>query len=252
MALWLLFMLGMANRDPVVFYHGRDPFPLRTLDQAGMPFVALQDFTQALGLPSKGVGTPEWTVTVYNRPVVFQIEQGLAKMAWKTEPAQFKQEEGVVYIRVDQLVQIFGELLGKNLIYESTTHTLHLPKQETLKLRLVFEDKGEGPNLFFYFSDHIEQPTVQREKDRLIVRIAKPFVAVDQSQIGENPVIAATDLFQKLPDGGSEFHIILRPEVESYQLEPFTTFNTSLRIRFGGHFAQSEAEQEVDNMETDA
>jgi N-acetylmuramoyl-L-alanine amidase len=229
MLLAILLFSFLDERDPVSFYHGRDGHPLRSLDQPGLPFIALEDFLKAMQLPFE-VAEDSWHITVYNRELRVFPAEGRVQLPWKSEAVQVQLVDGVVFLRVDSLVTVFAAALGKNLIYESTTRTLHLPREEVLKLRMALESQTSGASLFFYFSDHIEAPRVVAERNRLVVRIGKPFLSVDGSAIDANDLILGYDLFQKTPDGGSELHLKISDKVLDHQVEHFTTFNTSLRI----------------------
>lgn len=229
MLMAILLFSFLDERDPVFFYHGRDGVQLRSLDQPGLPFIALEDFLRALQLPYQIEGDT-WRISVTNRELLFFPGEGRMQLPWKGEAVQTQLQDGIVYLRVDSLVTVFAAALGKNLIYESTTRTLHLPREEVLKMRLALEPHASGASLFLYFSDHIETPRVVSERNRLVVRIAKPFLSVDGSTLASKELIQGYDLFQKTPDGGSELHLKLSESVLEHQVEHFTTFNTSLRI----------------------
>lgn len=235
----------VSARDPVHLYHGKDPYPLQTIDQPGVPFVSLYDFCSGLGFPMRVDPEGDVMITVNNRTMHLNPQRGTCDLGWKTLPAQIKKVGETPFLRVDHLIQIFSDILGKNMIYEPTSRTIHCPKDEDLRITVRQKQEPSCLRLTLSFSARVEKPKLFQSDTYLVVSIKAPNLTLDTTHFSASEIVESIELFGNLPDGTSEVHIRFGKLVERYTAEPFVSTNSELIIKIFGDLPDLNKEEQI-------
>ncbi len=231
--------LFAAELDPVVLYKGTDPFPLNTYDQPGIPFVSLSDFCRAMEYELT-VTEELQQVAVFNRLITFEPHRQIANLGWKTVPVQIRLEAGTAFIRVDSMINAFSEVIGKDLIYEPTSRTIHLPDDRDLLVTIRNRWNEGHLRVSVAFNKRVEKPTLHQSGRFLVLSVKYPHVQIDSTRFATNEAVEAVSVFGNLPDKTSEIHFKLGETVTSFAAEPFVATNSELVIKVAGDFQQNE------------
>ncbi|MCB1042606.1 MAG: N-acetylmuramoyl-L-alanine amidase [Acidobacteria bacterium] len=229
-----LLTLVESDND-VVLYRGTTAYPLTTLDHPGLPFVSVSDFCRALGYAQERTDQG-LRVTVFNRLIIFETESQRVDLGWKKLTVQMRSVDSVLFVRVDHLIQTFSEVIGKDLIYEPTSKSVHLPDDKRLNIALRTRWTEGFMRVSFLFSKRIEAPNLYRSGQFLILSVKAPTITVDKTYFELNEAIEDISVFTNLPDSTSEIHLKLGPTVRNTQAEPFASTQSELVVKISGTF----------------
>lgn len=237
---------GQNRPEQIALFYGSEKTALRSLMDTRPPYVCIDDVLRAIGTtPPQRVGNT-YTVNLNRRTLELDVAAQRATYLRKTSPASIREREGVLYLRVDTLSEIFSDLLGKLLVYEPTSFTLHLPRDQRLNVRMVMRRQGNEYRLDMLYSKPIAAPKVTRNQRIIAVRLPEPEVVLDRSGFAPNEAIETIEVFDKLPDGTTELLVYMTENVTGYTNGPYTAKNPRTTLSFAGNFSQDASQNAQD------
>jgi len=126
--------------------------------------------------------------------------------------------------------------MGKDMIYEPTSRTIHLRVDEHQVITLKGVWLQDHFQLRILFAQAPRDLNVTRSARRLILRLATRQVDVKDTDLQADDVIRGVDLFENLPDGSSEIHLRLGEKVLRYQIQPLSEDRTEMVVDLHGGF----------------
>lgn len=248
----LLITLSLhAQRRPenIALFYGQDKHTLRSLMDTRPPYVSLDDVVRSLGLAPAAREGNSIALVINRRSLELNIATQTAVFLRQRKAISIREREGVVYLKVDTLSEIFTELLGRRMVYEPTSFTLHLPKDQKLSARLVTRQVDGKFRLDLLYSKPIPAPKVTRNRSIIAISLAEPELTLDRSSFLENEAIETIEVFDKLPDGSTEILLYMTDKVTGYSNAPYTTANPRTTLTFEGDFAPLDGEEPQQNQQ---
>lgn len=231
---WLV-LAPLALADEVTFYHGKDALKLQALPYVNPPYVHFSQFLRGLGAEPQ-IREKQIEVELNKRKLIVDLEAGMARFNKKDVPFPLRLKDGQYYARVDMLCEIFTDLLGRALIYDEPTRSLHLPLSRELVVKLRARRLDDGYRLILVYSEAIGKPNVRVEGRKMVLRIKEKSIQLDRSAYEDNEAIEKIQVFTDLPDGSTELLFVLAPEAKKWIVEPYTPENPRTVIKFTGDF----------------
>ncbi len=230
-----LVLASLALADEVTFFHGKDAIKLQALPYVNPPYVNFFQFLRGLGAEPQ-VRDKQIEVEINKRKLAIDLEAGLARFNKKDAPFPLRLKDGQYFARVDMLSEIFSDLLGRALIYDESTRSLHLPLSRELVVKLRSRRLDDGYRLILVYSDAVGKPTIKVEGRKMVLRIKEKSIQLDRSAYEDTEAIEKVQVFSDLPDGSTEILFVLAPEAKKWFVEPFAPENPRTVIKFTGDF----------------
>lgn len=243
--LWILSCLSFAffagflfsQDDPTIdFYNGTQGTPIRSLKDRMPPYVHLNDLLRAMNFSPAFSQEGLVQVQLNQRPILLNANAQTVTYTGITKPAGIRIISGEIYIQIKDMIPVFSELLGRQMVYEPVSKSLHIPADKTFSARIVTRANGANQQLEIVYSRATRPPKVDRFNQQLIVKVFESPMSFDRSDLVFNDAILGMELFERLPDGSTEMLFKLSPAVEGHDLETFNRRNPRTIIHFTGQF----------------
>ncbi len=234
----LTIRLDAQNRTTIELYHGVDRHEVAMLPNTNPPLVLLNDVLNGLGLRQPIADDARYRLEINRRPLVLDPASQKAIFKNRTVPFPIRKNNGELFVRIDALTRVFSELLGRTMIYERTSRSMHVPKSERLHATLRMRKTDKGYRLLVIYSQAIKAPRVERAGRNLIVKIRADKVVWDRSDFEPNEAVTDAEIFEDLPDRSTEILFKIGEMANTYQVEPFNPQNPRTVISLVGKFEE--------------
>lgn len=239
----MLLSLGVAQAQaPYSLYYGQDQHPLRSIAYSRPPLLHLEDFLAGIGLSAERV-EDRLVVEVNRRRLEINTVRETARYSRKEVAFPMRIKDNQVYVRVGALVDIFSYLLGREVIFDSTSKTVYVPDTKDLVVRIRSRRIEQHYRLIIDYSYGVDRPLIQRRRDKLIVKVKTPRLIVDRSGFEAGEAVSALQIFQNLPDNSSEIVFTLTDNTLDVNSERYNPNNPRSLIKLSGDYASLETDQ---------
>ena len=228
--------LVRAQTVDIQLYYGQEPHDVRSIRYSRPLLVHLGDFLRALDIEPTSVTDREITLEVNRRGLLIDTARKKARYNRRETDFPIRRFEEEIFVRVDNLIEIFTYLLGRDLIYESTSKTIHVPRSKDLVVRARTRRIEDQYRIILDYSYALDKPDHRESRDKLIVKLAVPSIVLDRADFVPNEAVAAMDVFQNLPDGSTEIVFTLRPATEKTVVERYNPGNPRTVFKLTGAF----------------
>lgn len=240
--------LTAQNRGIIELYHGVDRHEVAMLPNTNPPLVLLIDVLRGLGIRPPVVDGSNYRLDINRRPLVLDPANQKAFFKDRSEPFPMRESNGEIFVRIDALTRVFSDLLGRTMIYERTSHSLHVPRSERLHATLRMRKTNDGYRLLIIYSQAIKAPRVERAGRNLILKIKADEVLWDRSGFQPNDAVTDVEIFEDLPDRSTEILFKIGEKASTYQVEPFNSRNPRTVITLSGNFSGEEQAAEAQSQ----
>jgi len=253
---WRLFLLSaclspllaLQAQEPntLDFYNGTERFTVRTLPALQPPYVNLNDLLRGLGVFPGQVLDGKYTAQINRRTLALDHQRQTVSFHGVTLPQNIRVVGQEYYLQVTGLTRVFTQLLGRQMVYEPVSKSLHIPADKTFSARLITRNIGRDFQLEAVYSRATAPPKVERINQQLLIKIYESPIQIERQDFASNQAIAGMEVFERLPDGSTELLFQLRPEVAEHKVEPFNKRNPRTIVHFSGSFADIGTENSLE------
>jgi len=225
-----------AQTAEIQLYFGQDPHDIRTIRYSRPPLVHLGDFLGAISIQPTAVTESEITLEVNRRGLVIDTNRKKARFNRRETDFPVRRYEGEVFVRVDALIEVFTYLLGRDLIYEPTSKTIHVPRSKDLVVKARTRRIDDQYRIILDYSYSLDKPDSRESRNKLIVKLGVPSIVLDRSGFTPNEAVAGMDVFQNLPDGSTEIVFTLEPATSKTVVERYNPGNPRTVFKLTGSY----------------
>ena len=252
---WVIIFIFFAgftfaqDQETIDFYNGTKGTSIRALKDRLPPFVHLNDLLRAMGFTPAFLQEGVIRVQLNQRPLSMNTKAQSVTYTGITRPAGIRVISGEIYIQIRDMIPVFTELLGRQMVYEPVSKSLHIPADKTFSARVVTRSIGRDHQLEIVYSRATEAPKIERINRQLIIKVFESPISFDRQDLVLNDVIEGMELFERLPDGSTEILFRLGAAVQSHDVEAFNRRNPRTIIHFSGQFTQQATTSETPVVE---
>lgn len=234
----LTWSLNLFCQDEpyLAFYNGTKLHNLRALKDRVPPFLHLNDLMISLGFAPSQTRDKNIHILVNQRQVILDPAAQTYTYSGITQPLNIRIASGEVYLQTSQVVSLFSQLLGRQMVYEPVSESLHVPAADLFSAKIITRPVDEKYQLEIVYSANAKPPKVDQFNQQLIVKVFEGSVQVDKSAFQANPALERMEMFDRLPDGTTEFLFVLGPGVTKLDIEPFDRRNPRTIVNISGDF----------------
>jgi N-acetylmuramoyl-L-alanine amidase len=231
---------AMTQTEVIKFYNGEIAYDIQKIPYTNPPLVRLDDILTAIGVAPQNAEEGRIRLSINRRPLVIDLQTNKARYNQKTVNFTIRERNGDRYARVETVCRVFSELLGRDMIYEPTSRSIHLPRSRDLMVNMRTRKVQDGYRLVLTYSHSLSAPTVKPSGRGLLVKIKASPIIWDDGGFESNEALAGVDLYENLPDGTTEVLFRMGPNATRYRAEPFTPENPRTVIKIEGDFQAEE------------
>lgn len=242
--LWvMLILLGcvgalQAEEKPTLdFFNGTEKHSLRALKDRVPPFVHLNDLLKSLGFSPATAQGNQLRMELNQRPVLLNPQEQSAYHSGITQPLGIRIISGEVYLQTTQMIRLFSQLLGRQMVYEPVSKSLHIPAADIFSAKVISRRLDQQLQLEIIYSKATRPPKVERFNQQLIVKIYESPIRLDKTPFTPNAALQKMEVFEQLPDGSTEILFLLGQDVANLDIEPFNKRNPRTIVNFSGAFS---------------
>jgi len=224
------------GQDQIQLYQGTTKYDLRAV-MTRPPYVHLDDFLNALQIEAPTQEAQSLILDVNGRRLELDTAARKAHFNRSTVPFLLRIEPDGRYARVDTLAQVFSYLLGRQMIYEPTSKSLHLPESRDLLVKVRTHRVDDAYRIIISYSSNLEKPRVEQGGNKIVVRIGEPSLVLDRSELTFNEALVSLDLFTNLPDGSSDLVFTTSALTREATVERFNPSRPRTVIKLFGNYA---------------
>lgn len=241
-AIWLLITMTwmvvprVQAQESISFYHGLEPHAVKVLPHTRPPYVALNDILDALALMKPLPIDGNLRMTINGRALIFDQTNQQALFKGKSLPFPMREQNGLLYVRINKLAEVLTDLLGRRMIYEETSKTIHMPKSELIQVSVSGNTVPDGYRLVLSYSQSVRAPVVEKSNNALSIKIPDGPLAWDRTGFVSNDAITGMEVFQGLPDGSTEVLVQVGSGASRFDVLPFNPRNPRTVVKVWGTF----------------
>lgn len=225
-----------AQGPPVTLYQGQNATEVPALPYNKPPYLELDAFLRAMGMqPIKRDQTI--TVEINRRKLVINLASDTANFNRQTRSFPVRRKDGRRYVRADVLCDVFSDLLGRRMIYEETSRSIHVPLLRDLQVTIRSRRYKDTYRLILTYSDPVTRPELKVNGRNMVLKIKRKNVQVDQSAFVASEAVSDLQIFRDLPDGSTEILFRTTKATKKWEREPFNPENPRTVIKLTGDFA---------------
>ena len=228
--------LGAQSKSEILLFHGDDRHVLEIIPYSKPPSVHLGDVLTALQIPFSDLSAPVIELSVNRRKLVLDKTKSVALYKNKSVPFPLRVKNGKVFVSVDHLTGVLSELLGRTMIYEKTSKSLHLPKKRDVHVALKMRRVQDGYHVVLTYSHPLAAPHIEKAGRNLIVKIKASPIIWEESGFETNNAVTAMELYENLPDESTEILFRIGADAARYSVDPYTPDNPRTVIKIVGQF----------------
>lgn len=236
--LLVFFLVGApltSLAQEVAFFYGKKETKLEALPYVRPPYINLLQFLRALGTqPAVQDGIIE--VEINRRQLTMNIATGVANFNRRTHSFPIRTKNGAWYVRVDVLSEVMSEFLGRRMIYEPTSKSLHLPLARDLVVTVRTRQIGDSYRIILIYSDTVTRPTLRVSGRKMILKIREKNIQLDRVGFVPNEAVEKMQVFQNLPDGSTEILFTISESTKKWDREQFNPENPRTVIKLTGDY----------------
>lgn len=228
--------LAFAQKSHVTLYQGEQTTRIPALPYVKPPYIHLSDFLKAMG--TRPILTDNtMTVEINRRKLNINFETGTANFNRQTKSFPVRRKDGQRYVRVDVLSEVFSDLLGRRMIYEATSRSIHVPLLRDLQVSIRSRRFKDTYRLILTYSDPISRPELKVNGRNMVLKIKRKNIVVDQTEFSKNEAVSDLQIFQGLPDGSTEILFRTTKATKKWEREPFNPENPRTVVKLKGDFS---------------
>ena len=232
------------------FYNGNERYTVRALPDRQPPYIHLNDLLRGLGLLPGQIADGKLTAQINHRPLTLDPQTQSVQFQGVTMPQGMRVIAGDYYLEVTGLTRVFSQLLGRQMVYEPVSKSLHIPADKTFSVRLITRNIGRDFQLEAVYSRATNAPKVERINQQLLIKIYESPIQIERADFASNQAIAGMEVFERLPDGSTELLFQLNPAVAEHKVEPFNRRNPRTIVHFSGAFSALDTDGAVTEVAT--
>ena len=229
-------MAQTTDQKKVILYHGDDAHTIETIPYTKPPFASLEDFLLALNIPLSAESEGRISLSVNHRPLIIDTQTKKARFNQQTSEFHLRRKDNRLFVRVDDLTNVFSNLLGRKMIYEHTSRSIHLPKLKDVQVTIRMRQVRDGYRLVMLYSHPLSAPKIEKTGRQLVVKIPASPVVWDLSGFQTNEAVTRMERYEGLPDKTTEVLFRIGEKAAKYNVEPYSPENPRTVIKVTGSF----------------
>jgi len=226
-----------AQETGLRLFYGQQENAVRSIRYTNPPFINLNDFLRGLEVQPGPETDGKITLEINGRKLVLDSVRKVATYHRKELPFPVRRNEGEIYARVGSLVEIFSYLLGREMIYEASSKTLHVPRTNDLVVRARTRRIAEHFRIILDYSHAPEKPQVKQTRNQIIVKLHRGDIMLDRGEFEPNEAVKAMQVFQHLPDGSTEIVFSTTDATDKITVDRFNPNNPRTVLKLTGRFS---------------